>query len=84
MGHLSNTSIPAPVCDRSVATVGAACGKGDSNHLTCSADGSAILRCGHDTKTYGVEQRCGPKATCKHSNSGPFDNNVACAALAER
>lgn len=55
-------SIPIPVCDRSVATLGAACGAHDRSFRSCTPDGSSVLRC--DGSTYVLEKACGPKERC--------------------
>lgn len=73
-GHLVSdglvTTTPWPHCDQSVATLGAACGKGDSNHRTCSADATTVLRCDSTTWTYVKETSCAPKGACVYVTEG--------------
>lgn len=52
-----------PVCDISVATLGDPCGKGDEDHLSCSADGATVLRC--DGGAWKSESACGEGKRCK-------------------
>lgn len=63
VGILSNTTIPAPVCDRGPVVAGGACGKDDA--AECSADAKQLLSCDRATGKY-AGQPCAANETCVH------------------
>jgi hypothetical protein len=65
VGHLKDSDIPAPLCDRAGFAAAAPCGKDDPDE--CSADATALLTCDHKMAAY-TSKPCGPKEVCVHEH----------------
>jgi hypothetical protein len=66
---ISGTSLP--VCDRSEASLGGPCAKGDENARSCSADFRDVLLC--KSGTYKRDTTCPPSKRCFNAGHGDLD-----------
>jgi hypothetical protein len=60
--------VPKPRCDRSVASIGEACAKGDENARSCAREGRDVLVCRDGT--YRREKTCPPNMICFNGSGG--------------